>query len=74
MDCGADTPATASVRVDGNVVRFTAQSLTAIEFLTYRADVGGSIRCGPRVPPDPVYVTWKGDHVLVAVEFLPVKQ
>jgi hypothetical protein len=74
MDCGANAPASASVRVGGDVVRFTAKSLDAVEFLTYRSEVDGTIRCGPRLPPDPVYVTWKDDHVLVAIEFLPVKK
>ena len=67
---------TLHVRQGDRTLRFVADSFDAIQFLTYRDDLSGSIQCGPRTPADPVYVTYvtdaKGaDGRLVAVEFLP---
>ena len=56
--------------------RVTAPSFDTVEFITYRDDLAGAVGCGPRVPPDHVYVTWiplKGAAPTVlgrAVEFL----
>ena len=64
------------VRQGDRAMRFAADAFDAIEFLTYRDDLSGSIQCGPRKPADPVYVTYvidpKGsDGRVIAVEFLP---
>ncbi len=53
--------------------RFDATTLDGIEFISYREDLDGAIRCGIRTPPEPVYVTWKkggATRQVVAVEFL----
>ena len=67
---------TIHVRQPDRALRFVATAFDAIEFLTYRDDLSGSIQCGPRKPADPVYITYvtdsKGsDGRVVAVEFLP---
>ena len=64
------------VRQADRTMRFAAEKFDAIEFLTYRDDLNGSVQCGPRTPADPVYLTYvadaKGaDGRVVAVEFLP---
>lgn len=70
------------VRSGDRTLRFHARALDAIQFLTYRDDLKGSVACGPRTPPDRVYVTSLAaaatalaargpDGQAVAVEFLP---
>jgi hypothetical protein len=68
------------VRVDGDVVRFTAARMDQIDFITYRESLRGPVRCAVRTPPDHVYVTWRPQPAsvpgavarrAVAVEFLP---
>jgi hypothetical protein len=61
------------VKAGATTERFDATTLDGIEFISYREDLDGAIRCGLRTPPDPVYVTWtKGGAArqVVAVEFL----
>jgi tetratricopeptide (TPR) repeat protein len=75
IDC-AGKRVTVSVRVGDRIARYQATSFDAIQFLTYRDDLRGSIGCGPRTPADPVYVTFvPGDleGTVVALEFLPKK-
>jgi hypothetical protein len=67
---------TLHVRQGDRAMRFIADTFDAIEFLTYRDDLGGRIQCGPRKPADPVYVTYVtdprgSDGRIIAVEFLP---
>ncbi|HVL69967.1 MAG TPA: DUF1570 domain-containing protein [Vicinamibacterales bacterium] len=68
------------VRAEGGPVRFSAAKFEAIEFITYRDDLGGSVTCGPRTPPDRVYVTVTPDPAgagagrVVAIEFLPPRE
>jgi hypothetical protein len=62
------------VMEDRTLERFEAASMDRIDFITYRDDVGGPITCGPRTPPERVYLTWRqlnGARRIVAVEFLP---
>lgn len=67
------------VRGEDRLLRYTARSMDAIEFLTYRDDLSGTVSCAPRVPPDRVFITWRAetppkpgfDGTVVAVEFLP---
>lgn len=65
------------VRADDRTLRFKAPKLDTVEFITYRDELTGSVGCGPRTPPDRVYVTFTpvagSDGLVVAVEFLPVK-
>lgn len=69
---------TLHVRADDATARFSAPRFEAIDFISYRGDIG-PVTCHPRVPPDPVYVTWRApvapavDRIVIAVEFLPKK-
>jgi hypothetical protein len=48
-----------------------------VEFITYRDDLTGGVKCGAMPPLMRVYITWRaggqpaGDRKVVAVEFLP---
>jgi tetratricopeptide (TPR) repeat protein len=46
-------------------------TLPRVHLSSARDDVSGALACGPRARREAVYVTWKGDHELVALEFLP---
>jgi Flp pilus assembly protein TadD len=71
VDCpGADFIARVSTR-SGPVSVLTA-SLARVHLFSARDDVSGVLACGPRPQREAVYVTWKGDHQLVAIEFLPL--
>jgi hypothetical protein len=65
------------VRIGDRAARFPADSLEAVEFLTFRADRTAPVQCGNRVPPERVYLTFRPatdagfDGTAVAVEFLP---
>ena len=70
VDCpGAEFIARVST-LDGAVSMSTA-SLAGVHLSSARDDVKGALPCGVRQGREPVYVTWKGDHQLVAIEFLP---
>jgi hypothetical protein len=70
VDCaGAEFIARVSTR-SGPVSVVTA-SLPGVHLFSARDDVSGALACGPRPQREAVYVTWKGDHELVAIEFLP---
>jgi hypothetical protein len=61
------------VKTGAATERFDATTLDGIEFISYREDLDGAIRCGARTPPEPVYVTWRkggATRQVVAVEFL----
>jgi hypothetical protein len=77
VDCDPGKPATLTVRYGSRVQQYQAPRLTDIQFITYRSRKAGRFTCGPRVPPDRIYLTWKrgtdGVETPVAVEFLPVK-
>jgi hypothetical protein len=57
LECGA-RGVTLHVRADGKALRFATATLRDLELISYREDVSGTVTCGPRVPPDRVYVTW----------------
>ena len=66
------------VRVGERTARYSASSLDAVEFLTYRADQTGPVQCGARPASERVYLTWRPstdpkalDGIVVAIEFLP---
>ncbi len=52
-------------------VSLVTASLPSVHLSSARDDVSGSLACGPRARREAVYVTWKSDHQLVALEFLP---
>jgi hypothetical protein len=51
--------------------------LSDVDFIAYRDDLDGGVKCGPLPQPLRVYVTWRdnaqasGDKTVVALEFLP---
>ena len=64
------------LRTGTGPARAAAPKMTAVEFITYREDLTGSVACGPLKSPAPVYLTWRAgtnaeEKVAVAVEFLP---
>ena len=67
------------VRTGGAVAQFQAGAMEYIDFISYRPDLTGEIRCGPRTPADHVYVTWRSAPStprggmfpgIIAIEFL----
>ena len=81
IDCTGRSLVTLHVLVDGATLLFTAPSLRDIEFITYRADRREPVTCGPRTPPEKVYVSWRALKPVAkgiagrvtAVEFLDAK-
>ena len=80
IECGA-RGAFLLVRSGDHVLRLSVPRMETMQFISYRADLKGSVGCGERKPPDPVYVTWRPapggpsatvDGEAVAVEFVPV--
>jgi len=69
------------MRVPGSTLRVRAARFADVVFTSYRQVPVPPVVCGPRTPPDEVYVTWKGDNgsdgtpgepgTAVAVELLP---
>jgi hypothetical protein len=76
IDCAASGTATFGLRDDGRPVPLRAR-LSDVEFITYRDDLTGGVKCGAMPPEMHVYITWRaggqpaGDRKVVAVEFLP---
>lgn len=82
IDCGA-LGTLFYTRLGGRNVRLFARALEAVEFITYRDNLGGSVACGPQGTLDHVFVTWRPasnatsqmgrayDGEIVAVEMLP---
>lgn len=79
IDCQQDGSVVLQVDDGETRHRARAAAFSAIEFITYRTDLEGSIPCGPRQRPQAVYLTvtpsaTPADGVLgdaIAVEFLP---
>ena len=74
IDCAGGV-AVFMVRGSDGVVKFPAPRLDAVDFITYRDDLTGSITCGPLKEAPRVYVTFTGATAdtrrVVAIEFLP---
>ena len=76
IDCVAGKGVTFRVRSGDGLSDATAPDLNAVDFITYREDITGSVTCGNIDPPLRVYVTWRagaaaGTRVAVAIEILP---
>lgn len=75
IDCSAAGRAVFHVRAAGADVQLEG-SMPEVQFITYRDDLTGGVRCGPRDPMR-IYVTWREpsgsarERTVVAVEFLP---
>ena len=61
----------ARVTARSGPVDLAAASFASVHLASAREDVSGPLPCGPRPQREAVYVTWKGGHQLVAIEFLP---
>ncbi len=63
------------LRIVAGAEVFRAAKFDAVDFITYRDDLSGSINCGPIKDPLRVYVTWRpgvtGVRTVIAIEFLP---
>lgn len=78
IECGPGR-VTLVLRVGDRTLRLSTASFDRIEFISFRDDLKGQVRCATRTPADPVYVTWRGTddggaglHTeSVAVEFTP---
>jgi len=78
IDCNAKG-ATFVVQTKDRVLKLSGGNMTAVEFVTYTADIAGGIGCGARNPANPVIITYrpptdvkaKNDGETVAVEFIP---
>ena len=67
-----------TIAVDDRVHRFAVAKFDEVEFLTYRSDAPGSVRCGAIQPPSRVLATYRPagtpegiDGQLVDIELLP---
>lgn len=59
---------------DGKVVRYTAPTLTSVEYIAHNPEFRGPVSCGGYTPPEHVYLTSKkvnGADRVIAIEFLP---
>ena len=74
ISCKVGAAITFHVRTAAGAEVFQAAKFEAVDFITYRDDLSGSITCGPQVA-SPVYVTWRpgtaGVRTALAIEFLP---
>ncbi len=81
IDCDRKKGVTFHVRVEGRTEEYRTARFEDVEFVSYRDDLHGDVKCGAREPEDLVYVTWKegepafaggaASKTIVAVEFLP---
>jgi hypothetical protein len=76
IDCPGGRPVVFTLQKDGKPLRFTAPTLTSVDYIAHTPTFRGPVSCGGRTPPDRVYLTWKnanGVDRVIAVEFLPPK-
>ena len=73
IDCPRGQPVSFTLtKSDKTPMKFTAPSLTSVEYIAHTPTFRGPVSCGGRTPPDRVYVTWiPSTKRVVAVEFLP---
>jgi hypothetical protein len=74
ISCTIGAPITFHVRSATGAEVFLATKFEAVDFITYRDDLSGSVTCGPQVASR-VYVTWRpgagGVRTVIAIEYLP---
>ena len=77
IECMPGGRAAFHVRTADGPFRALAPNMPDVEFITYRDDLTGTVKCGALQPGMGVYLTWRGSddtkepRVAVAVEFLP---
>jgi tetratricopeptide (TPR) repeat protein len=78
IECSTEGSVVFQVRTAEGAVRLTAARFGDVEFITYRDDVTGTIKCGPLGTAVPVYASWRigasDTKVAVAIEFLPKRK
>jgi hypothetical protein len=76
IECPGGRPVVFTLQKNGKPLRYTAPTLTSVDFIAHTPTFRGPVSCGGRTPPDRVYLTWKkvdGADRVIAVEFLPPK-
>ncbi len=76
IDCPGGRPVTFNLQVNGKPVRYTAPTLTSVDYIAHNPNFRGPVSCGGKTPTDRVYLTWKnvgGVDRVIAIEFLPPK-
>jgi hypothetical protein len=76
VDCPGGRPVVFSLQIAGKPARYTAPTLTSVDFIAHDPAFRGPVTCGGKTPPDHVYLTSKtvdGVERVIAVEFLPSK-
>ena len=75
IDCPRGQPVTFTLtKSDKTPMKFTAPSLTSVEYIAHTPTFRGPVSCGGRTPPERVYLTWvPSTKRVVALEFLPAK-
>lgn len=77
IECSRRGAVTFVLRSEDHTVRLSAPRLKDVEFITYRDDLTGDVKCEPLKEPMRVYVTSRaatapnGSPAVVAIEFLP---
>jgi len=78
IDCPAGGKATFHLAAAGAPGPLVGR-LNEVDFISYRNDLDGGVKCGVLTRPIPVYITWRdgaqpaAEKAVVAVEFLPNK-
>lgn len=78
IECGRGEIVLVTRTDQGVSLRAHASRFDDIEFISYRDDLKGQIKCGARTPADPVLLTFNPDPgsstsgAVVAVEFVPL--
>jgi hypothetical protein len=76
IECPAGRPVF-QLKTASGVMSFTATRLSAVDLISYRADVTGGVDCGSFKEPLAVYLTWRpasdptSRRIAIAIEILP---
>jgi hypothetical protein len=77
IECPPGGSAVFHLRTAGGPISAAAARMAEVEFITYRDDLSGSVRCGALDAALPVYLTWRpgsgaaDGKMAIAIEFLP---
>jgi tetratricopeptide (TPR) repeat protein len=77
IECLPGKPIVFHLQRSEGTTRVSAPRMADVDFITYRADLAGTVGCGPLKEPLPVYLTARttpgpaGGKIVVAIEFLP---
>ena len=75
IECPPGRPVTFVLQLpDKASAKYTAPSLTSVDYIAHTPTFQGRVSCGGRTPPDRVYLTWApSTKRVVAIEFLPAR-